>query len=94
MAAARPARLEHERSLQRLADTLRGPVAEAADAEALPEETARLLAGGVASHLSGRVLAGEAERLPESHDLLLGYLLAPFESVTLRAAGERKAQGS
>ena len=43
----------------------------------VPEETARLLAGGLASHLSGRVLAGEAERLPELHDLLLRYLLAP-----------------
>jgi hypothetical protein len=37
----------------------------------------RLLAGGLVSHLSGRVLAGEAERLPGDHGLLLQYLLLP-----------------
>jgi AcrR family transcriptional regulator len=75
LAAARPARIEHERALARLAEALRPPAAELAGG-AVPEETARLLAGGLASHLSGRVLAGEAERLPESHELLLGYVLA------------------
>jgi AcrR family transcriptional regulator len=87
LAASRPARLEHERSLARLAKALRPPAA----AGAIPEETARLLAGGLASHLSGRVLAGEAERLPESHDLLLGYLLAPISQATSRSADERRA---
>lgn len=76
LAAARPARLEHERSLGRLAEVLRPP-AELPGGEGVPEETARLLAGGLASHLSGRVLAGEAERLGDDHDLLLQYLLAP-----------------
>lgn len=46
----------------------------------------RLLAGGLASHLSGRVLAGEAERLGEDHDLLLSYLLAPSLAADARAA--------
>lgn len=77
LAAARPARLEYERSLERLAEALRPPAGVLPDGESLPEETARLLAGGLASHLSGRVLAGEAERLPELHDVLLQYLLAP-----------------
>jgi len=76
LAAARPARLEHERSLASLAEALHPP-AELPGGEVVPEETLRLLAGGLASHLSGRVLAGEAERLVEDHDLLLGYLLAP-----------------
>jgi AcrR family transcriptional regulator len=76
LAAARPARLEHERSLVRLAEALRPP-AELPGGEAVPEETLRLLAGGLASHVSGRVLAGEAERLADDHDLLLQYLLAP-----------------
>jgi hypothetical protein len=81
LAAARPARLEHERTLVRLAEALRQPPAEVSgrqgvSGQAISEETARLLAGGIASHLSGRVLAGEAERLPESHDLLLRYVLA------------------
>jgi AcrR family transcriptional regulator len=75
LAAARPARLEHERSLVRLAEALRPP-AGAPGGEVVPEETLRLLAGGLASHLSGRVLAGEAERLGDDHELLLGYLLA------------------
>jgi AcrR family transcriptional regulator len=92
LAAARPARLEHERSLVELAEALRPPPAISPGGEVLSEDTARLLAGGVASHLSGRVLAGEAERLPESHDLLLGYLLAPFAAATSPAAGQRHVE--
>jgi AcrR family transcriptional regulator len=88
LAAARPARLEHERSLVQLAEALRLPPG----GEALSEETARLLAGGLASHLSGRVLAGEAERLAELHDLLLEYLLAPSLAATSRAADQRLAE--
>jgi AcrR family transcriptional regulator len=86
LAAARPARLEHERSLVRLAEALRLQPAELPGGEAISEEGARLLAGGLASHLSGRVLAGEAERLADDHDLLLRYLLAPS-----MATGERVA---
>lgn len=84
LAAARPARLEHERSLVRLAEALR-PQADLRGGEVVPEETTRLLAGGLASHVSGRVLAGEAERLPEDHDLLLQYLLAPLSAANARA---------
>lgn len=73
----RPARLDHERSLDRLAEALRPPP-EPPDSERFSDEAARLLAGGLASHLSGRVLAGEAERLSEDHDLLLSYLLTPL----------------
>jgi AcrR family transcriptional regulator len=94
LAASRPARLEHERTLARLAQALHAPGAELMGVTAVPEETARLLAGGVASHLSGRVLAGEAERLPESHDLLLGYLLAPSSQATSRFANGRRATRS
>ncbi len=83
LAAARPARLEHERSLVRLAEALR-PSAGLTGAELVPEETLRLLAGGLASHVSGRVLAGEAEQLPEDHDLLLGFLLAPAQAADAR----------
>jgi len=85
MAAARPARLEHERSLARLAGALRPP-----GGEAVSEETARLLAGGLTSHLAGRVLADEVERLPDDHDVLLQYLLTPL-AATSRSADERRA---
>lgn len=85
LAAARPARLEHERSLARLAEALRPPAA-LPGGEVVPEETLRLLAGGLASHVSGRVLAGEAERLPQDHDLLLGFLLAPTQAADARVA--------
>ena len=85
LAAARPARLEHERSLGRLAEALRPP-AELPGGEVVPEETLRLLAGGLASHVSGRVLAGEAERLPEDHDLLLQYLPVPSGAANVRVA--------
>jgi AcrR family transcriptional regulator len=85
LAAARPARLEHERSLVRLAEALRPP-AELPGGERVPEETVRLLAGGIASRLSGRVLAGEVERLGEDHDLLLDYLLAPSLAADARVA--------
>jgi len=56
----------------------------------MPKETGRLLAG-LASHLSGRVLAGEAERLADSYDLLLAYLLAPPLPAQARSADERRA---
>jgi hypothetical protein len=85
LAAARPARLEHERSLVRLAEALRPP-AEAPGGEAVPEEILRLLAGGVASHVSARVLAREGERLADDHDLLLQYLLAPTVAANARVA--------
>jgi hypothetical protein len=75
LATGQPTRLEHERSLDRLAEALRPP-AELPSGERFSTEAARLLAGGVASHLSGRVLAGVAGRLGEDHDLLLEYLLA------------------
>ena len=88
LAAARPARLEHERSLERLAGVLRPQVAQGEGA--VSGETARMLAGGLASHLSGRILAGEAERLPELHDSLLQYLLAP-SLAALRTTDERRA---
>lgn len=86
LAAARPARLEHERSLVRLAETLRAQATELPGGEAISEETARLLAGGLASHVSSRVLAGEAERLPDDRDLLLQYLLAPSLAPDARVA--------
>jgi len=85
LAAARPARLEYERSLVRLAEALRPP-AELPGGERVPEETPRLLAGGLASHLSGRVLAGEAELLGEDRDLLLEYLFAPSLAANARVA--------
>jgi AcrR family transcriptional regulator len=87
LAAARPARLEHERSLERLAEVLCPPPADGGEVSG---ETARMLAGGLASHLSGRILAGEAERLPELHGPLLQYLLAP-SLAALRTTDERRA---
>ncbi len=92
LAAGRPFRLEHERTLARLVGALRLPASESAGGEAVSEEAARLLAGGLASYLSGCVVAGEAERLPESHDLLLGYLLAPVPAATSRLDAARPAQ--
>lgn len=88
LAAARPARLEHERSLERIAEVLRPP----SDGRegALSAETARMLAGGLASHLSGQILGGEAERLSELHGPLLQYLLAP-SLAALRTTDERRA---
>jgi AcrR family transcriptional regulator len=85
LAAARPARLEHERSLGRLAEAMRPP-AERSGGDVVPAETLRLLAGGVASHLSGRVLTGDAGRLPADHDFLLHYLLAPSVGADERVA--------
>jgi AcrR family transcriptional regulator len=85
LAATRPARIEHERSLQRLAEALRPPPA-LPGGEVVSEETARLLAGGLASHLSGRLLSGEAERLPDDHGMLLEFLLAPIPAADARVA--------
>jgi AcrR family transcriptional regulator len=89
LAAPRPARLEHERSLRRLANVLRPPGK--GSEGTVSEETARMLAGGLASHISGWILAGEAGRLPELRDPLLEYLLAsslaaPRATDELRAA--------
>ncbi len=85
LAAARPARLEHERSLGRLAEALRPPP-ELPGGEVVPEETLRLLAGGLTSHLSARVLAGEAEQLGRDHDPLLRFLLVPMQAADARVA--------
>ncbi len=74
LAIARPA---HERTLARLARALQPPASKLRPGEALSAETALMLAGGLASYLSGRVLAGEAELLPQSRELLLEYLLMP-----------------
>jgi AcrR family transcriptional regulator len=88
LAPGGPVRLEHERTLERLADALRPPPEFAV---AAPEETARLLAGGLASYLSGRLLSDGAARLPESYDVLLGYLLAPVVvRATPRSTDERR----
>jgi AcrR family transcriptional regulator len=92
LAAPRPARLEHERTLTRLGQVLRRSPGAPPGGAAVSEETARLLAGGLVSHLSSRVLAGEAERLPESRELLLSYLLAPSLPVS-SGAGRRAARG-
>jgi hypothetical protein len=85
LAAARSTRIEHERSLVRLAQAL-WPAGELPGGEGVPAEGARLLAGGLASHVSGRVLAGEAERLGEDHDLLLEYLLTSLLAANVRLA--------
>ena len=79
--------VEHERGLAQLARLLRPPPSGLGAGEERAQETARLLAGGLASHLSGRVLAGEAENLGQSHDLLLDYLLAALPPT---AAPERR----
>jgi AcrR family transcriptional regulator len=91
LAAARPARLEHERSLERLAEAVRPPSAELPVGREISKETARLLAGGLASHLSRRVLAGEAERIAEDYDLLLQYLLAPYETASADRRSAKQA---
>lgn len=68
-------RHEYERALVRLANALSMRSSGPGDA-GVSGEQARLLAGGLVSHLSGRVLAGEVKRLPEDRELLLRYLLA------------------
>lgn len=89
LASSRPIRLEHERSLERLADALCPPSGQGW--KSIPGDTARMLAGGLASHLSGQILAGEAESLPELHDSLLQYLLAPAAAATVQSMDERRA---
>lgn len=74
LAASSSARLAHERSLDRLAAALQASVGVTGGASP-GDERARLLAGGLVSHVTSCVLAGEAELLPESRDLLLGFLL-------------------
>jgi hypothetical protein len=91
LAGPRLVRRRRERALARLTDALRPPHDPSDRRRDVPEETARLLAGGLVSHLSGRVLAGEAERLPELHQLLLAYLLAPSrQAAPLRSAAHQR----
>jgi hypothetical protein len=75
LAAGGDARLERERSVARLAEALRPPV-ELTGGKPVSDEILLLQAHGLVSYLSGRVLAGEAGSLPETHDALLEYLLA------------------
>ena len=78
----------YERSLDRFAGVLQPPSppggAEAAD------EMAHLLAAGVVSHLAGRVLVGESDRLGESHPLLFRYLLTPALTAARSDTGGRR----
>jgi AcrR family transcriptional regulator len=90
LAAARPARLEYERSLQRLAGALQPPTC-LPGAAPIPDETARIVAGGLASHISGRLLAGDADSLPELHWPLLEYLLTPYRTAASLPAAEQRA---
>jgi AcrR family transcriptional regulator len=90
LAAARPARLEYERSLGRLARALQPP-ADLPGAAPVPDETTRIIAGGLASHISGRLLAGDADGLPELHGLLLDYLLTPYRTAASLPAEEQRA---
>ena len=77
----RPVRLRHEHSLMRLGLALRHPH-EASDAAGpASERAARLLAGGLAAHLSDRVFAdGQLGCIAELHETLLGYVLASAEA--------------
>lgn len=75
LGADHPLRLEHERSLTRLAQALPHQDVSAPPAPAA-EEKARLVTGGLVSYLSGRVVAGEAADLPACHQFLLPYLLS------------------
>lgn len=77
LAAARPVRLEHERVMTELAEALNPLVSELRGGELLHGEAALMLAGGLVSYLSGRVLAGEAKDLADAHGFLLEYLRAP-----------------
>jgi hypothetical protein len=72
--------------LERLAEGLRA-AAPAGSPARISAEMARLLAGGLVSSASGRVLAGHAERLPEDHDHLLSFLCAPFEAAAADLCG-------
>ena len=78
-----PIRLEYERSLERLGKALSATAGEDGDG-AIDAELARLLAGGLASYIAGRILAGEVERLPDHHNVLLEYLLAPSQATSHR----------
>lgn len=71
-------RLAREDAITRLAAALRPPV-ELTGGEPISDEILRLQAHGLVSYLSGRVLAGETERLSDLHEPLLYYLLAPVQ---------------
>lgn len=73
-------RPEYERALERLAAVLHAAQAAVPGTPTLGPENALMLAGGIVSHLGGRVLGGEVERLPESQELLLRFVLGPRDS--------------
>jgi hypothetical protein len=85
-ATAGPERLAHERMLERLAEGLRAAAPVGSPAR-ISTEMARLLAGGLVSSASGRVVAGEAARLSGDHDHLLCFLRAPFEAASASLCG-------
>jgi hypothetical protein len=70
-AAGSDVRLEHERRLVELGEVL----LPSADPRS-PGVMGELLARGLVSYLSGRVLAGEVEQLADAHEFLMEYLLA------------------
>jgi hypothetical protein len=79
LTAGRLVRPERERLIERLAEALRPPV-ELTGGRSVSDEILLLQAHGLVSYLSGRVLAGEAERLPEDREALLRFVLAQLPS--------------
>jgi len=73
------ARLAHDRSIGRLAEALRPPP-KLIGGEPVSDEILLLQAHGLVSYLSGRVLAGETNRLPELHEALLRYLFSQLST--------------
>lgn len=71
--------------MSRLAEALRPPAA-LPGGEVVPEETLDSSRGRLRPTSPARVLAGEADRLPQDHDLLLGFLLAPTQAADARVA--------
>jgi hypothetical protein len=75
LASTRSDRIKYERSVERLAGALQPPPG-LTGGEPISDEILRLQAHGLVSYLSGRVLNGEADRLPDDHGVLFEYLLA------------------
>jgi hypothetical protein len=78
LAAGRPGFAHYERLVSYLCDLLRPGRAERSDAERLPKETERALAGGVAMLVAQRVDLGRHAELPALAPEATQFVLTPY----------------
>lgn len=95
LAAGKPGYADYERMIAYLCDLLLAGRAERPDAELLPDETERALAGGIAMLVTQRVDLGRQAELPALAAEVTQFVLTPYLGIeeAKRVAAANLSQG-